>query len=167
MEKRNLSPEEINQVEKIVIRKQTGQDCTEEESVLIKAFFRNEKNSSGFYGLVSNNFPIECAEIEEELEREIVIQEKQDEFLKEKAQLLEKAIGMCVNPREAEALAKVVARMLHRTNQQSLTRFFIAWMGVASENDFGTDARNEDSHRLAQKVHKHIRDNDLTFLSYI
>ena len=63
-------------------------------------------------------------------------------------------IGMLINsfsfsPKE---VARYIAQVEHRTIQQSLTRFCMAWLEVCASDDYGYDGRNEASHRLAKEL---------------
>lgn len=49
-------------------------------------------------------------------------------------------------------IAKYFAQVEHRTIQQSLTRFCIAWLRVCASDDYGYDGRNEASHKLAKEL---------------
>lgn len=51
-----------------------------------------------------------------------------------------------------ESIAKQIARTEHRTIQQSITRFCIAWLRVCASDDYGYDGRNEASHRVAKQL---------------
>ena len=40
----------------------------------------------------------------------------------------------------------------HRTLQQTITRFAVAWLKVCASEDYMYDGRNEDSHIVAKKL---------------
>lgn len=49
-------------------------------------------------------------------------------------------------------MADYFARVAHRTLQQNLTRFCIAWLRVCASDEYGYDGRNEASHEVAKKL---------------
>lgn len=63
-------------------------------------------------------------------------------------------------------MADYFARVAHRTLQQNLTRFCIAWLKVCASEDYGYDGRNEESHKIAQKLLEGVDDSDI-YLPFI
>lgn len=51
-----------------------------------------------------------------------------------------------------QELAEYLALDMHRTLQQTLTRFCVEWLKVAADENYGYDGRNEDSHILAKEL---------------
>ena len=64
------------------------------------------------------------------------------------------AIGRMINSFSfsPKAVAQYIAQREHRTIQQSLTRFCMAWLEVCASDDYGYDGRNEARHKLAKKL---------------
>ena len=65
-----------------------------------------------------------------------------------------------------QGVAEYFARVAHRTLQQNLTRFCIAWLRVCASEDYGYDGRNEESHKVAKQLLEG-RDGLDTYLPFI
>ena len=52
----------------------------------------------------------------------------------------------------AEELAEYLSMDMHRTLQQTLTRFCVEWLKVCASEEYRYDGRNEASHELAKEL---------------
>lgn len=79
--------------------------------------------------------------------------EQEREFPTEEAKKFADKLTDVVNPMafNAEKVAHAM-RYQHRTLQQSITRFSLAWLLEASRDDFQTDLRNEQTKKTAQYI---------------